>query len=58
MVGSSYWNIGIGREKGEVAGDEEGMGGMKALGENIGWLLKKLEKYIISNHFFKSYHIL
>lgn len=44
VVGSSYWNIGIGREKGEVAGDEEGMGGMKALGENIGWLLKKLEK--------------
>ena len=24
VVGSSYWNIGIGREKGEVAGDEEG----------------------------------
>jgi multimeric flavodoxin WrbA len=44
VVGSSYWNIGIGREKGEVAGDEEGMGGMKALGENIGWLLKKLEQ--------------
>ncbi len=43
VVGSSYWNIGIGREKGEVAGDEEGMGGMKDLGENIGWLLKKLE---------------
>ncbi len=43
VVGSSYWNIGIGREKGEVAGDEEGMGGMKTLGENIGWLLKKLE---------------
>ena len=44
VVGSSYWNIGIGREKGEVAGDEEGMGGMKDLGENIGWLLKKLEQ--------------
>ncbi len=44
VVGSSYWNIGIGREKGEVAGDEEGMGGMKVLGENIGWLLKKLEQ--------------
>jgi multimeric flavodoxin WrbA len=42
VVGSSYWNIGIGREKGEVAGDEEGLATMKTLGENIGWLLKKL----------------
>ena len=43
VVGSSYWNIGKGREKGEVAGDEEGIQTMKVLGENIGWLLKKLE---------------
>jgi len=42
IVGSSYWNIGHGREKREVAGDEEGMGTMKTLGENIGWLLKKI----------------
>jgi len=44
VVGSSYWNIGIGREKGEVAGDEEGMATMRTLGENIGWLLKKIER--------------
>lgn len=44
VVGSSYWNIGHGREKGEVAGDEEGIAVMKTLGENIGWLLKKLEQ--------------
>jgi len=44
VVGSTYWNIGIGREKGEVAEDKEGMGVMKTLGENIGWLLKKLEQ--------------
>jgi len=43
VVGSSYWNIGIGREKGEVAGDEEGMNTMKTLGDNIGWLLEKLK---------------
>ena len=43
VVGSSYWNIGMGREKGEVAGDEEGMATMKQLGENMAWLLKKLE---------------
>jgi multimeric flavodoxin WrbA len=42
VVGSSYWNVGIGREKGEVAGDEEGMRTMKTLGENMAWLLRKL----------------
>jgi multimeric flavodoxin WrbA len=42
IVGSSYWNIGIGREKGEVASDEEGMKTMHQLGVNIGWLLDKL----------------
>jgi len=43
VVGSSYWNIGIGREKGEVADDKEGMDTMKTLGENIGWLLNKTQ---------------
>lgn len=43
VVGSSYWNIGIGREKGEVAGDEEGMATMRQLGENMAWLLKKIK---------------
>ncbi len=46
VVGSSYWNIGIGREKGEVAKDEEGMQTMEALGENIEWLLKKITGYL------------
>jgi multimeric flavodoxin WrbA len=41
IPGSSYWNIGIGREKGEVLKDEEGMRTMKVLGENMAWLLKK-----------------
>jgi len=41
VVGSSYWNIGIGREPGEVAGDEEGMRTMQDLGRNMAWLLKK-----------------
>ncbi len=43
VVGSSYWNIGIGRDKGEVADDEEGMATMKQLGENMAWLLKKIK---------------
>lgn len=42
VVGSKYWNIGIGREKGEVAKDEEGMSTMQVLGENMAWLLKKV----------------
>ncbi|MCB2215355.1 flavodoxin family protein [Desulfofustis glycolicus] len=42
VVGSSYWNIGHGREKGDVSGDEEGMKTMRQLGENMAWLLTKL----------------
>ena len=42
IVGSSYWNIGIGREKGEVTGDEEGIKTMRQLGENMLWLLNKI----------------
>jgi multimeric flavodoxin WrbA len=44
VVGSSYWNIGHGREKGDVSGDEEGMKTMRQLGENMAWLLTKLKK--------------
>ena len=43
IVGSSYWNIGIGRDKGEVAEDKEGMETMRQLGENMAWLLKKMK---------------
>jgi multimeric flavodoxin WrbA len=42
VPGSSYWNLGIGREMGAVAGDEEGQNTMKVLGQNMAWLLKKL----------------
>lgn len=42
VVGSSYWNIGIGREPGEVTGDEEGMRTMRDLGRNMAWLLEKV----------------
>lgn len=42
VVGSSYWNIGIGRGKGEVAEDAEGMGTMRKLGENMAWLMERL----------------
>ncbi len=42
IPGSSYWNIAIGREKGEVENDAEGIQTMKTLGQNMAWLLKKL----------------
>ena len=42
VVGSSYWNVGIGREKGEVEADEEGMRTMVNLGKNMAWLMGKL----------------
>jgi len=42
VPGSSYWNIGIGREVGEVKQDAEGLQTMKTLGENMAWLLNKL----------------
>ena len=43
VPGSSYWNIGIGREKGRVREDEEGLRTMRVLGKNMGWLLSKLQ---------------
>jgi multimeric flavodoxin WrbA len=42
VPGSSYWNIGIGWEKGEVEKDAEGVRTMKTLGQNMAWLIKKL----------------
>jgi len=43
VPGSSYWNIGIGLEPGDVERDEEGIRTMKTLGQNMAWLLKKLK---------------
>lgn len=42
VPGSSYWNLGIGLEEGDVEKDEEGIATMKTLGQNMAWLLKKL----------------
>lgn len=44
VPGSSYWNMGIGMEKGDVEKDKEGIETMKTLGENMAWLLKKIER--------------
>jgi len=42
IPGSCYWNMGFGREKGEVDQDEEGRAIMEVLGDNMAWLLNKL----------------
>jgi len=42
IPGSSYWNMGIGRNPGEVRDDAEGIQTMKTLGQNMAWLLKKV----------------
>ena len=43
VPGSVYWNVGIGREIGDVRQDEEGMKTMQVLGENMAWLLTSLQ---------------
>jgi multimeric flavodoxin WrbA len=43
LVGASYWNMAYGLNIGEVEQDAEGMRNMKVLGENMAWLLKKIE---------------
>ena len=42
VPGSIYWNLGIGREIGDVEQDEEGIMIMEKLGENMAWLLKRI----------------
>lgn len=42
VPGSSYWNVAVGREKGEVEQDKEGMDTMAALGQNMAWVLKRV----------------
>jgi len=44
VPGSSYWNLAIGMDKGDVKSDLEGIETMKNLGKNIAWLLKKLNE--------------
>lgn len=43
-VGGTYWNMVYGKEIGEVLNDEEGMENMKSIGENMAWILNKINK--------------
>jgi len=46
LPGSTYWNMGIGLHKGEVAEDDEGMANMRHLGKAINWLGKAIKPAI------------
>ena len=43
IPGSTYWNIGFGREAGEVANDAEGLAKMNHLGRAIAWMGKAIK---------------
>jgi multimeric flavodoxin WrbA len=45
VPGSTYWNLGYGREKGEVAGDAEASRNMNDLGRTIAWLGKAIHEH-------------
>jgi multimeric flavodoxin WrbA len=43
IPGSCYWNMGFGLEIGDVEKDDEGLQTMRTLGQNMAWLLKKIQ---------------
>ena len=43
VPGSSYCNMTVAREPGDIQQDEEGIATFKTLGKNMAWLLKKIE---------------
>ncbi|MCP5107971.1 MAG: flavodoxin family protein [bacterium] len=42
IPGSTYWNLGVGLVPGDVEKDEEGLRTMRVLGQNMAWLLQKI----------------
>ena len=42
VASSQYWNMAYGQSPGQVARDEEGMQTMRTLGQNMAWMIKKL----------------
>jgi len=48
IPGSTYWNLGFGLNKGEVADDEEGLRNMEDLGRTIAWLGKAMSAHMKS----------
>ncbi len=45
VPGSTYWNLGFGLDKGEVAEDDEASRNMKDLGQTIAWLGEAIHQH-------------
>jgi len=45
VPGSTYWNLGFGRDKGEVSNDDEASRNMKDLGQTIAWLEQAIHEH-------------
>jgi len=43
IPGSSYWNLVVGGDMGSVVEDSEGMRTLRKLGQNMAWLLEKIQ---------------
>jgi multimeric flavodoxin WrbA len=43
VPGSTYWNLGLAKDPGDVDSDQEGVATMSELGSNIAWLIKKIK---------------
>ena len=43
VPGSTYWNIAFGREKGEVAKDDEGLETARNFAKKMVWLIRKIK---------------
>jgi multimeric flavodoxin WrbA len=43
IPGSCYWNMSFGLDKGDVEKDDEGLRTMQTLGQNMAWLMKKIQ---------------
>jgi multimeric flavodoxin WrbA len=42
LPGSSYWHMAMGRDPGDVKNDAEGVQTMKTLGQNMAWLMQRV----------------
>lgn len=53
VPGSTYWNLGYGREKGDVLKDDEAARNMEDLGRTIAWLGCAIHDHAVSQSFVK-----
>ena len=44
IPGSSYWNLAVGRDPGDIQNDKEGLSTLRDLADNIAWLMNKLHE--------------